>query len=166
MTTESDAEHDRYSLKVELGRSEVPVSYLSSLLRVLQATLREVGRDDERTRPQFEERPSPVLMATTRGDDALSAALFFSDSPDGPPMEELSRRVFDAFMDRFADYVSGLPQPSLFGGAAPGSSGRSNDTPVSRRMSQVHRELRRAGKVSVHVDKRAVRIDGESMEIT
>ena len=164
---ETDTVHDQYSLRIVLDRDEVQVSYLSSLLRVLQATLREVGHEDERTRHRFEERPSPVLMVTvSSGESPLGVGMFFSNSSDASPVKDLSRQVFNAFVDRFAEYVSSLPQPSLFGGAAPGSSKRSLDTPLSQRMDQVHRELRRAGKVTIQVGKRTVRIEGESMGIT
>ena len=164
---ETDTVHDQYSLRIVLDRDEVQVSYLSSLLRVLQATLREVAHEDDRTRHRFEEKPSPVLIATASDEGGqFGLGMFFLESSDSSPSESLSRQVFNAFVDRFAEYVSSLPQPSLFGGAAPGSSKRSLDTPLSQRMDQVHRELRRAGKVTIQVGKRTVRIEGESMEIT
>lgn len=166
MTTKNDTKNNRNSFKIVFDRNEVQVSYLSSLLRILQATLREVAHDGEQTRQRFQQKPYPILMVTmSSGENPVSAELFFSDPANCSVLTTLSRQVFDAFVDRFSEYISGLPQPSLFGGAAPGSPKNFPDNPLSGRMDQIHRELRRAGNVTINVGKRTIRIEGESMEI-
>ena len=49
------------TLEIGLGSGTVSVSNLSSLLRVLQVTLREVGKNGEDTRDSFSEQPHPIL---------------------------------------------------------------------------------------------------------
>lgn len=166
MTTNNNSRYSRDGFSISFDRSMIQVSYLSSLLRILQATLREVGQTREQTRQRFEQKPYPVLMMTISSvENFLSVEMLFADSSNSSILSNFSRQIFEAFLDQFSKYISDLPQPSLFGGAAPKSSMVSSDKPLSVRMDQIHRELRRAGKVAIHVGKRSIRIEGESMEI-
>ena len=105
------------------------------------------------------------MMTISSVENSFGMEMLFADSSDSSVLSKFSRQVFEAFLDRFSKYISDLPQPSLFGGAAPKSSKVSPDKPLSVRMDQIHRELRRAGKVTIHVGERSIRIEGESMEI-
>ena len=166
MATNNNSKYRRDSFRITFDRNMVQVSYLSALLRILQATLREVGQTGGQTRQRFEQKPYPVLMITISSvENPLVVVMFFADSSNSSILSNFSRQVFEAFVDRFSAYISDLPQPSLFGGAAPKSSKVSPDKPLSVRMDQIHRELRRAGKVTIHVGKRSIRIEGGSMEI-
>ncbi|SVE21116.1 uncharacterized protein METZ01_LOCUS473970 [marine metagenome] len=166
MTTNNNPKYSRDSFSISFDQSMLQVSYLSSLLRILQATLREVGQTGGKTRQRFEQKPYPVLMMTISSvENSLGMEMLFADSSNSSILSKFSRQVFEAFLDRFSKYISDLPQPSLFGGAAPESSKVSPDKPLSVRMDQIHRELRRAGKVTIHVGERSIRIEGESMEI-
>ena len=163
----SDTNDSQNRLTLSLASGAVSASYLSSVLRVMQATLREVAQTETATRARFERRPSPVLLVSrVRDGPEFELGLFFADPADGKPLEQLSAMVFDSFLDEFAKFVRQLPQPSLFGGAARGSPRETDGSELARRMDQVHRELRRAEKVTLGFGKRTVRIEGESMEIT
>ena len=158
---------DRFSLGVELHRGYVPVSYLSSLLRVLQAALREMALDDTGARELFDRSPQPVLaLPRILVEETLTLRLVFVDPITGKPMEELSVRTFDAFLDRLGEYVKGLPQPGLWGGAARRSPARPLESEVSRRMDQVYDELRRAPKAVLRFRARYIEIEGDRMEIS
>ena len=166
MATNNNSKYRRDGFRITFDRNMVQVSYRSALLRILQATLREVGQTDGQTRQRFEQKPYPVLVVTISSvENSFGVEMFFTDSSSSSVLSNFSRQIFDAFLDRFSKYISDLPQPSLFGGAAPESSRVSHDKPLSVRMGQVHRELRRAGKVTIHVGERSIRIEGESMEI-
>ena len=167
MTAETQGDREGYELTIGLDPGRVPVSYLSSMLRVIQAALREVAQASEGTRARFEQRPPPILLVSkVDNGPELTFGLHFSEASDYKPMERLSAQVFEAFLDELSRFVRQLPQPSLFGGAARGSPPNALDSQVARRMDQVHRELRRSPRVTLSFRKRRVRIEGESMEIT
>ena len=165
MTNES--QHEDELLAIELDGSKVSVSYVSSLLRLLQATLREVARSNDGTRPYFERRPHPMLLLPGVASGGNLAFRFaFADPRSSRPLDELSSMTFGSFLDRFVEFVRSLPQPGLWGGASrkPGPSRFESD--VERRMHQLYRELRRASKVTMRFQGRTVEIEGDRMEIT
>ena len=166
MSGENDKAAERYSLGVELPHGSVSVSYLSSLLRVIQAALREVAMSDDGARAQFDRRPQPVLvLSRLASDDKLRIYLVFIDPIDRAPMPELSTRTFDAFLDRLGEFVTSLPQRGLWGGSARPSPGRPFESEVSRRMYQVYGELRRTRKATLRFQDRSIEIEGDRMEI-
>ncbi len=147
-------------LIIRLDAKRISVSHLSSLLRVLQAALREVARSNEDTRRVFDEQ-SPILLLSWAGTDTnMSLQLVFADSSDSTPLAEFSESVFKAFVDTFGQFIRLLPQPSLFGGGRniPRSEFSSE---LSQRMHHVHRELRRAPKASVTFEGRSIEIEGD-----
>jgi hypothetical protein len=153
-------------LSVRLDPGAVSVSYLSSLLRVLQAALREVARDNEQTRRHFDSKPQPVLMVGgVRAGNGLTVDLTFADPLDSSPLEALSSHTFHAFLDNLGEYVRKLPQPRLWGGAARRPPPRELETDLARRMDQVYVELRRVPKVTVRYQGRAIEVEGDRMEI-
>jgi hypothetical protein len=153
-------------LAVRLSSGPVPVSYLSSLLRVVQAALREVALNTDGPRQQFERRPQPLLaVSRADGDGGLTVQLAFADPLDSRLLTELSSETFGAFFDRLGEYVRGLPQPTLFGGARTGPD-RPFDSELMRRMDQVYRELRRAPKAALMFGGRTIEVEGDRMEIT
>ena len=162
----NENELNRFSLGVELHRGYVPVSYLSSLLRVLQAALREMAMNDDGARELFDRSPQPVLaLPRIVVEETLTLHLVFIDPIAGAPMEELSVHTFDAFLDRLGEYVKSLPQPGLWGGASRRTPGRPIESKVSRRMDQVYDELRRSPKAVLRFRARYIEIEGDRMEI-
>ena len=166
MSSEKDPTIDHYALEIELQRGNVPVSYMSSLLRVMQAALRQVALTNNGTREQFDRRPQPVLVISRlSADDTLSLELVFIDPLEGSPMHELSNQTFGAFLDGLATFVSSLPQPGLWGGPAHRSPQHPFESEVARRMHQVYSELRRTPRAVLRFQGRSIEIEGDRMEI-
>ena len=95
MAGEREGKSESQGLEITLGSRELPVSNLSSMLRVLQAALREIARAEESTRERFSRNPQPTLHLSARteaGDLILS--LSFLDSLDTDPQEDLSSATF------------------------------------------------------------------------
>ena len=155
----------KYVLSIEIAEGSVSVSYMSSLLRVVQAALREVALDTDGAREHFENRPQPLLaMPALAGGDSIAMSFVFVDPQDGSPMEELSAATFGSFLGRLQAYVTSLPQPSLFGGASRRPP-READSEVDRRMDQVYAELRRASRVTLQHGGRSLGFEGDRLEI-
>ena len=152
-------------LTIEIAQASVSVSYMSSLLRVVQAALREVALDTAGAREHFDSRPQPLLaMPAPAGGDSIALSFVFVDPQDGSPMDELSAPTFGSFLDRLQAHVANLPQPSLFGGASRRPT-REGDTEVDRRMDQVYAELRRASRVTLRHGGRSLSIEGDRLEV-
>ncbi len=155
----------KYVLSIEIAQATVSVSYMSSLLRVVQAALREVALDTGGAREHFEGKPQPLLaMPAPAGGDSIAMSFVFVDPQDGSPMEGLSAATFGSFLDRLQAHVTSLPQPSLFGGASRRPA-RDAGTEVERRMDQVYAELRRASRVTLRHGGRSLVIEGDRLEV-
>lgn len=152
-------------LSIEIAQASVSVSYMSSLLRVVQAALREVALDTDGAREHFEGRPQPLLaMPAPAGGDSIAMSFVFVDPQDSGPLEKLSAATFGSFLDRLQAHVASLPQPSLFGGASRRPT-REAASEVERRMDQVYAELRRASRVTLRHGGRSLAIEGDRLEV-
>ena len=60
MAGERDGKADSRGLEITLDSCDLPVSGLSSMLRVVQAALREVANAGESTRERFSQKPQPT----------------------------------------------------------------------------------------------------------
>ena len=159
---------DQSTLSIQLHQEKTTVSYLSSLLRVLQAAIREVARGNDRTKQMLDGNPQPQLILSKIGvDDGLTLFLTFALPLDSTPLDELSSQTFDSFLRSFAEFVKRLPQPSLWGGAAPRLShgGLELQSELDRRLDQVYRELRRSDSTTMNFGGRMIEIEGDRMEI-
>ncbi|MDP6065272.1 MAG: hypothetical protein QGI49_10875 [SAR202 cluster bacterium] len=166
MGSETASEAEGHFLAVELHQAGVPVSYLSSLLRVLQAALREVALTNDQTREQFSSRPQPVLvMPDVSRIEALVLSFSFVHPINGTTMDSLSSSTFDSFLDHLGKFIAGLPQPGLWGGAARRSPQEPFESELDRRMDQIYAELRRTSKVVLRFQTRSLEIEGDQMVI-
>ena len=166
MSNESRPGRQAEYLSVQLGSKYVSASYLSSLLRVVQAAIREVARTTEGTRGNFARQPQPVLLVPrVRANGELTLDFVFADPLDSSPLEQISAQVFDAFLDSLSDFVRRLPQPGLWGGAARRLPPGDLESELARRMDQVYVELRRIPKVTVQFQGRRIEVEGDRMEI-
>ena len=164
----SETQHpQRHVIEVRLRNENVPVSYLSSLLRVVQAALREVARSVEGPSRRFEQGPQPVLVLSrlAAGGD-LVLRFTFVDPIDDSVLEDLSDETFEALLSRFAEFIRGLPQPGLWGGAAPRRSSSLLGSALAKRMDQLHRELRRSPRAVLTHRGRSVAVEGDLMEFS
>ena len=167
MSSEEDSVLKGHYLVVELHDTSIPVSCLSSLLRVLQAALREIALNDAQTREQFSTRPQPVLvMPEVSKEEALSLSFAFVHPIDGTDMASLSSITFDSFLDHLGNFIAGLPQPGLWGGAARRSPQEPFASELDRRMDQVYAALRRTSKVVLRFRTRSLETEGDQMVIS
>lgn len=152
-------------LLVSLTTGPVHVSYLSSLLRILQAALREVALNTDGPNQRFARRPQPVLLISrTHSDVGLTVEVEFGDPLDSRPLMKLSSETFDAFLQRLSERVMGDPQLSLFGGGKAATMPLA-DSRVTRRMDEVYRELRRSSKVTLSNGQRTIVVEGDRVEV-
>ena len=166
MSVENTSRSGQYQLSIELEAGSVPVSYLSSVLRVLQAALREVAMSNDAARVEFDTRPQPMLMLSSlESNGAVKIRLRFVDPQGMFPLDDLSSQTFTSFMDRFIEFVNSLPQPGLWGGTPSRLPRQAHRSRLLGRMDQVHRELRRSSKVAIRFRDRFVEIEGDRMEI-
>ena len=167
MSTSGRSQSDEDLLSIELGPAETSVSYLSSLLRVVQAALREVARGSDELRPLFDRTAQPMLVVSrVRANGGLRLFLTFTDPGESRPMGDLSARTFDAFLDNLGAFVKELPQPSLWGGASRRRAPRSNQSALAIRMDQVYQELRRSPRATLGFRGRTIEIEGDRMVIS
>ena len=166
MTTESPSHTDTSLLELALDSNHLPVSYFSSLLRVVQAALREVARNDDSTRQPFIQQPQPVLLLTASvADDDLVMRFHFTDPLDSTPLTELSAQTFRSFVEQFGDYLKTLPQPGLWGDAIGGMQTRRHRSEIERRMDQLRLELRRFPKAKIGFEEHSISIEAGRIEI-
>ena len=164
----SETQHPpRHVLEIRLRNENVPVSYLSSLLRVVQAALREVARNVDGPSRRFEQSPQPVLvLSRLDAGGELALRFTFVDPLDDTALEDLSYETFDALLSRFAEFVRGLPQPGLWGGAAPRRPPSPLESDLAKRMDQLHREMRRSPKAVLTHSGRSIAVEGDLMEFS
>ena len=165
MTSEGD--DGRVELRLVLGGGPLGVSAMSSLLRVLQAAVRESARADAAARGLFEEPVAPSLFMTVSTGEGDSPALcFYFGTPDGSVLPaEAASSAFSAFISDLAERLKDLPQPGLWGRAVGGVRQARDESDVSRRMGEVHAELRRLPRSVLSFGGREIFVDGEQIEL-
>jgi hypothetical protein len=166
MTDMNGAKNDGPLLEIALDRSRLPVSNLSSLLRVLQAALREVARGFDEGRRAFAGSPYPVLVTSTATeDDDLVLRFHFEDTVPSTPSSRLSTLTFTAFLEEFKKLYIGQPQRGLWGEAVVGSQRRAHESDAARRVDEVRMELQRFDRARLTFDRQTVRFEGDRMEM-
>ena len=152
-------------MELTLGSSELPVSNLSSMLRVVQAALREVARGHDDTRQQFSESTQPVLKVSSHITEGNLALRFtFADPTDSSPLPNLSSVAFSAFVDRLSQHIQELPQQRDLWGASVGGPHRDHDSEIARRLNQVCNQMRRFPKATLSFDDRTIRFERDQTE--
>ena len=166
MNSEIQNKFDQALLTIRLQPSHVSVSYLSSLLRLVQAALREVARSEDVTRAHFDRNPQPILQLyrLETGSD-LTMYFSFIESATGEPLRELSSQTFGMLVTRFSSFVRELPQPGLWGGPANRPTKHTFKDNLTKRMDQLYRELRRSPKTTLSAQGRIIEIEGDRLEI-
>ena len=165
MTTEDAS--GRVELRLVLDDGPLGVSAMSSLLRVVQAAVRESARADSAARGLFEEPIAPSLYVTfSAGEGGSSELRFYFEMPDGSDLAaEAASNAFAAFITDLADRVKGLQQPGLWGGAVGGARRLEAESDVARRMGEVYAELRRLPRSVLSFGGREICVDGERVEL-
>ena len=167
MTSGSEGQTE-YRLTLSLDATSLPVSYVSSTLRVIQAALRDFARGVEGGESLFGGQPQPVLLldAVTSGGPELVFELYFADPEDDAPMPELSARAFEMFMAGFGKLLKRMPQRDLWGAMSSGSGAPRSETETDRRLNELRTELRHFGRAVLRHGGRSISFDGDQLEIS
>ena len=153
-------------LQIALNSDDLPVSYVSSMLRVLQAAVREIARGVGDARALFEGQPQPVLLLSTEVDGgSLYLKIYFADPINAAPMLELSAQAFEPFMVQFGNLLKMLPQPGLWGRTARGSGPSNIKTETDRRLDELRVELRHFSRATLRFGNRSISFVGDQLEI-
>ena len=154
-------------LQIELNSDDLQVSYVSSMLRVLQAAVRDIARGvDDDAHALFESQPQPVLLLSTDVDGGnLYLNIYFADPSRSTPMVELSTQSFGPFMVKFGNLLKLLPQPGLWGRMARRSGPSSIETDTDRRLDELRVELRHFSRATLRFGRRSISFDGDQLEI-
>ena len=166
MTSGSEEQTD-YRLTLVLDAKSLPVSYVSSTLRVIQAALRDFARGVEGGESLFGGQPQPVLLLDAAASDEadLIFAFYFADPDDDAPMPELSAQAFHAFILNFGRLLKRMPQRDLWGAMSSGSGAPRSQTETDRRLNELRTELRHFGRAVLRHDSRSITFDGDQLEI-
>jgi len=102
-------------LTIRLNSATQHVSGLSSLLRTLQAAVRDAAQKTEAGAKMLAAQPAPVMGVTVRGGAGRPLELAFHFSgPDGIAIAELDAAAFGAFMSELAAALKITPQRTLW----------------------------------------------------
>ena len=132
----------RNSIVVKIPQSAVSVSHMSNLLRVLQATVREISSS------QLNELyPSglPILVANfDASKDQTTIRMSFGDSinRNSNPIVGTTTNSFDVFMSMYVDFLNQDAQSDLWGGKLVNQNARLGKG-VERRFVQLTGILRK-----------------------
>ena len=139
---------------------------MSSLLRVMQAALRESARETPAGAAPFAEKPEPILMVTADagGDgEALELTFAFADASTRRPIDTLSEAGFSSFLDAVETLLKSQPRRTLWGGPAPLS--RVGDGTADR-VALAWQELSRLSNVTLELGDRRIDASESSIEIS
>lgn len=157
------------SLVIELTPASQSVSAVSSLLREVQAALREAARTVPDTARMFEGDQSPALTVRFTGAaSGVSMQFAFVDAATRAPLARVSDAVATRFMRALEDVLKQRPRRTLWGQQATVALRKSRDgsrDPVAERAAVVLAELGRAHAASVAAVGRRIQLQGDTAEI-
>ncbi len=166
MLTHQHGEQRQEVLELSIEGQLLYVSYLSSLLRVIQAALREAANYRERTKTYFQARPQPVLVLSgLESNEGLVLRFTFADPSNLASMADLSSGAFKAFMSHFTQMLKKQPQPGLWGFSARMPRPKEYASELDRRVDEVRMELGHFDRVTVAYGDQRIQIDGDRVEI-
>ena len=155
-----------YKLTLALDGKRLPVSYVSSTLRVLQAALRDLARGVEGGESLFGGHPQPALLMDSAPDEReMVVELYFAAPEDDTPMPQLSARAFESFMASFGNLLKRMPQRDLWGSMSGGSGAPKFESETDRRLNELRMELRHFRRAALKHKNRSITFDGDQLEI-
>jgi hypothetical protein len=160
---------DATELVLQLDSATQPVSLMSSLLRTVQAAVREALVTVPSGAERFAEAPHPVLLTSIAESGAgggLELRFFFADPESSKPEPEVSRTAFGAFMDRLEEALKAQPQRMLWDSPARPPRGPAESDGPSARIRQLWDDLGRLPSIALAVGPRRVTVTRGSVEIT
>ena len=89
----SNSENSNF-IGISIPVRTLQVSYVSNLLRVIQAAIRELAQSSNQTNQLLSEKPSPVLSSIiTFSDEQSIIRLFFTRSDSQDDLSELTEEI-------------------------------------------------------------------------
>ena len=166
MTGSQEGQISAEALEMVLESDPLHVSYLSSLLRLLQATIRLAAMERQATRTYFEHRPQPALALSTETREGHAHFSFhFVDPLQGTHLPELTQSTFEVFMSEFAQLLKESPQRSLWG-ISSRSPKRALPSELLRRLDQLRIQLRRVPRAILSYGEQRITIERNGIEIS
>jgi hypothetical protein len=151
-------------LTLTTGSSSLHVSALSSLLRTLQAAVRDAAHGAEAGARLLAAQPPPVLEVSVTGVAGEGLTLSFGFlGPDGAPQAELDAVAFPAFMSGLAAALRVSPQRTLWGTPVRPIT---HTTAENERMRLFLEDLVRLRDVTVSAGERTITISEGRVEAT
>ncbi len=139
---------------------------MSSLLRVMQAALRESARGTPEGTGPFAGKPEPILMVTAdAGGDGkeLLLTFAFADAATRRPIDALSKAGFASFFDAVEFLLKSQPRRTFWGGPTRLSS---TGDETADRVALAWQELSRLSNVSLELGDRRIEASESSIEIS
>ncbi|MBM3958828.1 MAG: hypothetical protein FJ314_03510 [SAR202 cluster bacterium] len=156
-------------LFIELRPDRLSVSAVSSLLREVQAALREAARHVPEVAPMFEGEGTPVLLvAFARTADAIGMEFTFTDPTTRQASGAVSGLVARRFMAALESELKRRPQRTLWGQPATTArrkAAEAESDPLSGRASIILAELGRVSSAVIRSGERQIRLSGDTAEI-
>ena len=157
------------ALLIALKPAAQSVSAMSSLLREVQAALREAARAVPETAHLFESDQSPVLVVRfMNAADSVTLGFDFADPSTRSTLADPSAAVARRFIRAMEDVLKNRPQRTLWGPPAVAGRRKPGDgdrDAVAERAAVVLAELGRFPAVEVSGGGRRIQIEGETAEI-
>lgn len=149
-------------MKIVIPSKKISVSHISTLMRVIQVSMRETAAREVTGDPDS----FPVLYCETGIEDSSGNVVFgftFFEKETGSRMDEYTNQVSESLVEDLIRYINGNSQASLWGFSIVDKNTSSGD--IHNRMEQLRRELNRyKGSFIEHAGK-IVTFDGESFSV-
>ena len=167
MSAEINRGKSKHKLNIFIYEKDLSVSYISSLLRTLQAAIREIAISDASIQNDFNEEKKHILVISNLTfDTSFKFEMVFIDVVERKFNENLSRNIFDKFVLELISFIRTLPQPGLWGDASSKSWDSKAKSDIEIWMYQVYRELKRCTKVIIESGTKKIEIDGERLQLS
>ena len=154
------------SLTIKLPTESVQVSYLSNLLRVVQAALRETASSTDDTLSTMSRNPAPLLFSSVDRHNGITTILmYFGDANDNRLIEEFSKLVVHRFLEGLNEFLNGNAQSSLWGYTVSeqrASYGKDSDV----RYAQVIKVMKKLSASSLSSDSRCITFTENGFEVS
>jgi len=154
------------SLTIKLPIESVPVSYLSNLLRVVQAALRETASSTDDTLSTMSTNPAPLLFSSLdcyKGVTTIS--MYFGDANDNGLIEKFTKLVVNRFLEGLNEFLNGNAQSSLWGyTVAEQRTSYGKDSDV--RYAQVTKVMKKLFASSLSSDSRSITFTEDGFEVS
>ncbi len=149
-----------YSLTLRLSSNTCSVSALSSMLRTLQAAIRDAASRSQAAENLSTHQPAPLLMVRTSSQgEALTLSLVFAVG-GSEPLEDVSAAAFSAFMEEISEVLSAQPHMTLWGTRPKAGGG-----PASKRMQLFLDDIVRLGEVELEAQGHRVRFTSSGISM-